>query len=125
MPAQTARGEVLERPDLPLRFLHLVLAEVDEPRLERLAHGGRRKGLADRDERHVLGRPARAGRRPGDALPDGGDATGDHFLGLSAVISPSAVALFCAFVGFMARYFSRYCTASVTLFWPTMSVPRW
>ena len=55
----------------------------------------------------AVGFAAGAGRRPGDPLPDGGDTVGDHFFGLSAPMSPLAVATFCAFVGFMVRYFSR------------------
>ena len=70
----------------------------------------------------VAGGPRGAFRRPGDALPDGGHAVGDHFL--RALISPWAVATFWASVGLMLRYFSRYWIASGILPWPTISAPR-
>jgi hypothetical protein len=64
--------------DLAFGFLDLVLAEVAEAGGEGLAHCLRGLGLADGDERDVVGRAPGARRRPGDALPYGGDAAGDH-----------------------------------------------
>ena len=112
--------------DLLLGFLHPVLTELPEPGGESLAHGLGGKRLAYGHEGDVLGPASRARRRPGDALPNGGHAVGDHFFaGLSAAKSPLAVATFWALVGFIERYFSRRVTASSVL--PSLSaiVARW
>ena len=123
MPAQALRPQVGQRRRLAFRLLDAVLADVPDAGGEGLPHRFRRMGLGHRHQRHVAGRAADPRRRPGDALPDGGHAVGDHFLGLSACSRPCAVATFCAFDGFIERYFSRLATASGTLFWPTRIVP--
>src|SRR6266704_442227 len=123
VPAQALGGEVGERGRLALGFLDAVLADVAHAGGERLAHGFGRMGLAHGHEGDLARRTAGPRRRPGDALPDGGHAVGDHFLGLSACSRPWAVATFCALEGFMERYLSRLVTASGTLFWPTRIVP--
>ena len=125
MPAQALGAQGGEGGDLALRLLDLVLAEVAEPGRERVADGLGGMRLAHRHQRHVLGAAAGARRRPGDAVPDGVDAVGDHFCGFNALMRACAVATFCALVGFRDRYFSRCVTASAALFCPTAMVPRW
>ena len=88
VPAQPLRSEVGQGGDLALRLLDPVLADVTDAGRERLAHGLRRMRLAHGHEGHLARRPADSRRRPGDAVPDGGHAVGDHFLGLSACSRP-------------------------------------
>ena len=86
MPPQAVLAQRGERGHLGLGFLDLVLAEVADPGGEGLAHGVRGMRLADRHQRDVLGAAAGARRRPGDAVPDGGHAVGDHFAGFNALM---------------------------------------
>ena len=78
VPAQAGRAQVVQSDDLAFGFLDLVLAEVAEAGGEGLAHRFRGLGLADRDEGDLVGRTPGTRRRPGDLLPNGGDAAGDH-----------------------------------------------
>ena len=107
MPQEPGLSKVGEGRGLRFGLLDPVLTEGADARGEGLADRLRPLGLAHRDEGDGRGVAAGPGRRPGDPLPDGSDAVGDHFFGLSAPMSPLAVATFCAFVGFMVRYFSR------------------
>ena len=125
VPAQPRRVQVGQGGHLRLRLLHAVLAEVAQPRREGLADAFGRVRLAHGHQRDLRGLAAGAGGRPGDALPDGSHAFGDHFFGFSACSKPWAVATFWALVGLMERYFSRWAIASGILFCPTATVPMW
>src|SRR3990172_6520447 len=125
VPAQSAGSQVVEDGDLGFGLLKPILAEIAKARREGLTHGLGRVGLADGDQGHVLGSPPGASRRPGDPLPDDGDAFGDHFFGFRYPSKPCAVATLWGFWGLIARYFSRLAMASGSLFCPTKMVPRW
>src|ERR1700730_4186886 len=63
---------------LRLRLLHPVFAEYAMPCQQRLSHARRGMRLADRDERHALGRPIHRPRRRRDPLLDGGEIGRDN-----------------------------------------------
>lgn len=79
MPLEAQLSQFLELGDLWGRLLDTILAEKAQARLKRLLDCGSRMGLADGQKRNLLRLSTGARRRPGDPLPNGGDAVGDHF----------------------------------------------
>src|SRR5262249_51194170 len=119
VPAHSLGAQILQRADLRLRLLDLVLPEVPQAHREAVADGLGPEGLAHGDEGDVFGFAAGARRGSGDPFPEGGHAFRDHFFGFSAATSPCAFATFWVFFGESERYFSRYARASSVLPWLT------